>query len=109
MDPPNRHIPVEERLPTDVAAPCLAHLLLSSSENSNDSNDGVAHGRPPDSRKSDADRRDKKRTVTGPLQLARSSSKDVVDGGNKGKGGRRHGNDESRDEMRNSEDYETSW
>jgi hypothetical protein len=26
-----RHIPVEERLPTDLAAPCLQHLLGGSS------------------------------------------------------------------------------
>jgi hypothetical protein len=29
---PYRHIPVEERLPTDLAAPCLAHLLSRPNE-----------------------------------------------------------------------------
>jgi len=31
-----RHIPVEERLPTDVAAPCLAHLLTTTTNKKED-------------------------------------------------------------------------
>jgi len=41
MEVEYRHIPVSERLPTDVAAPCLAHLLTTTSKN-NSGNTGVS-------------------------------------------------------------------
>jgi hypothetical protein len=39
-----RHIPVEERLPMNVAAPCLAHLLLPPNTTTKGSKDAVAAG-----------------------------------------------------------------
>ena len=57
MEVEYKHIPVSERLPTDLAAPCLAHLLTPSKKGSTDSNPedptlkSKAKGGPPNQKK----------------------------------------------------------